>query len=294
MTNFRKCCVSLPLRVPLSALSFIPHKHMRYGAVLMRTEWTDPRPQRHRGPPPQIHRRYQFSGVLFKRPQCGIQNTSVLCSAIPHKFPQKLLLCLFFSAVTSQNCWRSFLLHVHCRIVSDACLLKKRSWNCWQCRALFSYCTMDNNTGIPFDEFFPAWCMRAFTRPLTVLAKPRPTADHIKVTAGNHEMKERWHVEETWTHMQTVKKHRVTVLYIPPLNRIVAWKTWTGFVVFNWHTLTFLLPVVRLIPWYRFRREFWRSIFSDIVELDGTWLWWSKCVRFSFFFFYFTLSLGAM
>lgn len=96
MTNFRKCCVSLPLRVPLSALSFIPHKHMRYGAVLMRTEWTDPRPQRHRGPPPQIHRRYQFSGVLFKRPQCGIQNTSVLCSAIPHKFPQKLLLCLFF------------------------------------------------------------------------------------------------------------------------------------------------------------------------------------------------------
>lgn len=31
MTNFRKCCVSLPLRVPLSALSFIPHKHMRYG-----------------------------------------------------------------------------------------------------------------------------------------------------------------------------------------------------------------------------------------------------------------------
>ena len=121
MTNFRKCCVSLPLRVPLSALSFIPHKHMRYGAVLMRTEWTDPRPQRHRGPPPQIHRHYQFSSVLFKRPQCGIQNTSVLCSAIPHKFPQKLLLCLF-SAVTTQNCWRSFLLHVHYRIVSNAYL----------------------------------------------------------------------------------------------------------------------------------------------------------------------------
>lgn len=88
----------LPLCLPLSALSFIPHKHMRYGAVLMRTEWTDPRPQRHRGPPPQIRRRYQFSGVLFKRPQCGIPNTSVLCSTIPLQIPRKLPLCLFLQS----------------------------------------------------------------------------------------------------------------------------------------------------------------------------------------------------
>lgn len=114
--KLRKCCVSLPLPLsyfplplcfPLSALSFIPHKHMRYGAVLMRTEWTDPRPQRHRGPPPQIRRRYQFSGVLFKRPQCGIPNTSVLCSTIPLQIPPKASI-MPFSAVTLQKYWCSF------------------------------------------------------------------------------------------------------------------------------------------------------------------------------------------
>ena len=197
--KLRKCCVSLPLRVPLSALSFIPHKHMRYGAVLMRTEWTDPRPQCHWGPPPQIHRRYQFSSVLLKRPRCGIQNTSVLCSAIPHKFPQKLLLCLF-CADTSQNCWQFSLLHVHYRTVSNAYLWRNGheiADSAMPCPLIAPWITI-----LIFHLFFSAWCMRAFTRPLTGLTNTQPTTDHIKVKAGNHEMKELWHVEDTWTGMQ--------------------------------------------------------------------------------------------
>lgn len=158
--KLRKCCVSLPLPyfplslcLPLSpASSFIPHKHMRYGAVLMRTEWTDPRPQRHWGPPPQIHHRYQFSSVLFKRPQCGIPDTLALCSMIPSQIPHKPPLCPFLWVYCRNADVLPFLsLHVHCRNSSNVFLLKNLQWNRWQSHALFGDCIMDHNTDIPFD-----------------------------------------------------------------------------------------------------------------------------------------------
>ena len=102
-----KCCASVPfLALPefpeFPALSFIPRKHLRYRAVLMRTEWTDPRPPRRWGPPrSQIHRRYQFSSVLFKRPDVESQTRSALCSTGPTHIPQKLPLAL--SAVKEQE-----------------------------------------------------------------------------------------------------------------------------------------------------------------------------------------------
>lgn len=103
--KLRKCCASLspsPLsyRPPFSpsspsspALSFIPHKHMRYGAVLMRTEWTDPRPRRHRGPPPQIHRFYQFSSS--KGPNAESQTLQCFVLLPPRRFPKSSHYALF-------------------------------------------------------------------------------------------------------------------------------------------------------------------------------------------------------
>lgn len=160
MTNFESaaflflCLSYIPLSVsPNSpALSFIPHKHMRYGAVLMRTEWTDPRPQHHWGPQQQIHRCFQFGGAPFKRPQCGIPNTWVLCSTIPSQILQKLPLCPFLRL----HCWNADVLTFYfftCPAWKffKCFFVENLSWNCWQSDGLVSDCIMDRNTAIPFD-----------------------------------------------------------------------------------------------------------------------------------------------
>lgn len=139
MLRFFSSLISLPLslRIPLSTLSFIPHKHMWCGALLMRTEWTDPRPQCHWGPPPQIHHRYQFSSIPFKRPQCGIPNT-LLYYPIANSPKSFYYASPFFICPP----WKSF----KCLFLERICLE-----NCWQSHAFSSHCIVDHITDIPLD-----------------------------------------------------------------------------------------------------------------------------------------------
>lgn len=119
---------------------------MRFEAVLMRTEWTDPWPQRHWGPPPQIHRRYQFRGVLFKRPQCGIPYYTIANSPKAPIIPFLPLHCS-----NSRNCSSLFFLFKSTLEILQMPLVKNLLWNCWQSSTLFSDCVMDRNTDIPID-----------------------------------------------------------------------------------------------------------------------------------------------
>ncbi len=177
--KLRKCCVSLPhplslslslislslCGLPLSALSFIPHKHMRYGAVLMRTEWTDPRPQRHRGPPSQIRRLYQFSSVLFKRPQCGIPNTSVLCSTIPSPIPRKPPLCLFLqSHCRNADVFPFFFL---CMSSLRMPFCKESAVKLFTAPRLVLWLHQGSRYWYTIWCPFSSWCMRSFTHHLT-------------------------------------------------------------------------------------------------------------------------------
>lgn len=172
--KLRKCGVfssSFPLvSLPLPALSFIPHKHMRYGAVLMRTEWTDPRPRCHWGPPLQIRHRYQFSSVLFKRPQCGIPNASALCSTIPSHIPPKAPI-MPFSVVTLQKCWCPPFFTCPPGNFSNAFFLQRI------CREIADNPNVDHNADIPFDASSPRilWlCSPTCSWPQIILKSWKP------------------------------------------------------------------------------------------------------------------------
>lgn len=162
---------SLSLRIPLSTLSFIPHKYMWCGALLMRTEWTDPRPQCHWGPPPQIHHRYQFSSIPFKRPQCGIPNT-LLYYPIANSSKSFYYASPFFICPP----WKSFKCFFWkesvVKLLTIPCLLLSlyRGSHYWHSAWCFS----------------STWCKRAFVYPSAALTNLQLTADLFKITAGNH------------------------------------------------------------------------------------------------------------
>lgn len=112
--KLRKCCVSVSLPFSLSLsllfpslyvspsllfLSFIPYKHMRYGAVLMRTEWTDPRPQRHWGPRRKSAVVINSAESSSKGPNAKSQ--TLHCFVLPshRKFPKSFHYAFFCSYV---------------------------------------------------------------------------------------------------------------------------------------------------------------------------------------------------
>lgn len=116
------------------ALCRVPRKHMRDGAVLMRTEW----PRRHRGSPPQILRRYQFSGVFSK----GIPNTLVLCYTMPSQIPPKAPSMPSFCCCITEMLIRLFL--SSCKLLK--CLLP------WICGEMA-------DSSMP-SSFIPLWVTR--------------------------------------------------------------------------------------------------------------------------------------
>lgn len=114
MTNFESAAfLFLPLSLispflPLPAFSFIPHKHSRYRAVLMRTEWTDPRPQHHWDP------RHKSTIVMNSSKGPNVESQTLQCFVLRsyRRFPESFHYALSCSNIAEMLTFFLFFLYI--------------------------------------------------------------------------------------------------------------------------------------------------------------------------------------